>query len=1287
MTTSEVRRLPVDGLSGHNAGMARVLRRRHRRDRRLQGLRARPAARPRGPRGRPARHARRRPVRPPRDLRGARPPLAGAGPYPHLERADLLVIAPLTANTLARLAHGLADDLAHRGRARPRRPDPGRARDEHAHVGAPATQANAELLRARGIELIGPEEGELAEGETGRRPDGRAGRDRRALRRSCSRATRLAAGQARRRQRRRHARAARRRALPRQPLVGPHGRRARRRGAEARRRRDAARREPRRAGARRSRRGADPDRRRPRARGARARRGRRPRPDGRRRRRLPPGRPARRQARRRTASRGTVTLEPTTDVLAALGERRTNGQVLVGFAAEHGEAGLARAREKLAASAPTSSSTTTCPATTSASTRDDNEVRSSTPTASAHVAKAPKERDRRALSSTRSRRLLESTWTQQVPGPAGAEAPAETIERVVDNLARVVHAPDETLRLCVLCLVAEGHLIIEDFPGVGKTMLAKALARSLDCRFSRLQFTPDLLPSDVTGVNVFNQRSNEFEFRPGPVFANVLLVDEINRASPKTQAALLECMQEDQVTVDGVTYPLARPFMVLATQNPIEYEGTYPLPEAQLDRFTMRISIGYPPLADEARMLTEQTSAPPLDSLARSSTRDEVLAAIEEARDVFVEESLNRYVVALLRHTRADERLYLGASPRAGDRAAARREGARAGRRPRLRRARRRQGGRRARARAPADPRARGARGRAHRLRPRARGDRAHPGSRCDRPRPVRARARRAHLRLRLGVRLEAALPGRRRARARRRRRVGLGRAREPADAAAPAAARAATTSRATTSTCGSSSSARAASRPARSSLAERIAQARRAAHADRLGPAPRTGSTGLPRGRYVFERATAVIEDPLGLQRPRSTCRRPAPCSSTRGSSSSTGSSRRAARARSTAAGCCSAGPSGFDLHGVREYDEGESLRRVHWPSTARARRADGEGARGRAARRGRRPARRDARAVAGDARRTRASTCRCAPRARSCARTRAAAGARCSSLNSRGRETQRVHSYDGDWRRALELLAAVEPAAARRRSRCSRTRARRRRASLELAVVTASLDAALVDRLLQRALPGTASRSSTSTPRASRPARRARGSRAAAAPGGRRAGRGPAARATTSRPRSSRARRRGGACLGRVRTALLLPLPARADRLRLGPASSDPPRPPGTLVWVAVLGLAPALLPRLWMRLAGALVALCSSPPHGAPRLRLRRAAPRQRARLLRAARLPLRAGLGDFYDVALPFEPRTARAHARRGPARDLRRLPDASASRRRAAARRLAALALLVWAAGR
>jgi MoxR-like ATPase len=251
-------------------------------------------------------------------------------------------------------------------------------------------------------------------------------------------------------------------------------------------------------------------------------------------------------------------------------------------------------------------------------------------------------------------------------GPVAARSAADVVVRVVENLERAVRAPRATLELCVLCLLAEGHLIIEDFPGVGKTMLAKSVARSLDLSFSRLQFTPDLLPTDVTGVNVFNQRSGEFEFRPGPVFANVLLVDEINRASPKTQSALLEAMQEAQVTIDGSTYGLEQPFFVIATQNPIEYEGTYPLPEAQLDRFTARLALGYPPFAEEARMLAEQTTSPPIDALEPVADRDDLLEAIAAARAVFVEETVGEYVVSILTHTRQSTLLALGASPRAG---------------------------------------------------------------------------------------------------------------------------------------------------------------------------------------------------------------------------------------------------------------------------------------------------------------------------------------------------------------------------------------------------------------------------------------------------------------------------------------------------------------------------------------------------------------------------------------------------------------------------------------------
>jgi MoxR-like ATPase len=245
---------------------------------------------------------------------------------------------------------------------------------------------------------------------------------------------------------------------------------------------------------------------------------------------------------------------------------------------------------------------------------------------------------------------------------------AAAVRAVVDALASVVHAERSTLELVVVALVAEGHVLIEDVPGVGKTLVARTLARAVDCSFSRLQFTPDLLPSDVTGTSVFDQRSASFTFRPGPVFAHLVLVDEINRASPRTQAALLECMEEGQVSADGETHVLARPFMVLATQNPVEHEGTFPLPEAQLDRFLLRVSLGYPPGAEEARMLSEQTSSNglPLDALTPVCGAAELIDAAAAARAVHVEESLHRYVVSLLHHTRADQRLALGASPRSG---------------------------------------------------------------------------------------------------------------------------------------------------------------------------------------------------------------------------------------------------------------------------------------------------------------------------------------------------------------------------------------------------------------------------------------------------------------------------------------------------------------------------------------------------------------------------------------------------------------------------------------------
>ncbi|MBV9414910.1 MAG: AAA family ATPase [Solirubrobacterales bacterium] len=256
---------------------------------------------------------------------------------------------------------------------------------------------------------------------------------------------------------------------------------------------------------------------------------------------------------------------------------------------------------------------------------------------------------------------------EQTPvAPQQSEAYAALARRIAANIGSAVQVRPETLTHLTVALLAEGHVLIEDYPGVGKTALARALARSIDCQFARVQCTSDLLPADVVGTNVYDQREQRFEFRPGPVFANVVLVDEINRASPKTQSGLLECMQERRVTVDVHTHELARPFLVLATQNPIEYEGTYPLPEAQVDRFMVKISLGYPSRGAEAGMLADHESGDRVLTLSAVATAAEVLAAQDAAKRIRASEPLREYIVRLLWRTREDPRVDLGASPRAG---------------------------------------------------------------------------------------------------------------------------------------------------------------------------------------------------------------------------------------------------------------------------------------------------------------------------------------------------------------------------------------------------------------------------------------------------------------------------------------------------------------------------------------------------------------------------------------------------------------------------------------------
>ena len=237
-------------------------------------------------------------------------------------------------------------------------------------------------------------------------------------------------------------------------------------------------------------------------------------------------------------------------------------------------------------------------------------------------------------------------------------------ERVIGNVERVIVGKRREVQMTLIGLLCEGHLLIEDVPGVGKTMLARSIAKSIGCSFRRIQFTPDMLPSDVTGVSMYNQKTREFEFRPGPLVAQIVLADEINRATPKTQSALFEAMEERQMTVDGVTYPMERPFLVLATQNPIEYEGTFPLPEAQIDRFMMRVSLGYPSAADEMRILELQREHHPVEDIGQIVTADELMAAQAAIKQVYVDDLVKEYIVDLANSSRRHPDVYLGASPR-----------------------------------------------------------------------------------------------------------------------------------------------------------------------------------------------------------------------------------------------------------------------------------------------------------------------------------------------------------------------------------------------------------------------------------------------------------------------------------------------------------------------------------------------------------------------------------------------------------------------------------------------
>jgi MoxR-like ATPase len=281
---------------------------------------------------------------------------------------------------------------------------------------------------------------------------------------------------------------------------------------------------------------------------------------------------------------------------------------------------------------------------------------------------SPTRQNRRAASCSFQIEEIMSATVSTTPSEYRVRVPVEPIrelaQRVSANVERVILGKHREVELALIALLCQGHVLIEDVPGTGKTMLARAFAKSLGCTFRRIQFTPDMLPTDVTGTSIYNQQTREFEFRPGPIIAQIVLTDEINRATPKTQSALLEAMEERQVTVDGVTYAMPRPFLVLATQNPIEYEGTFPLPEAQLDRFMMRIHLGYPAPHEEAQMLEAQQRVHPIDQVQQVVTARELLEAQQAVKEIYVDKLIREYIVAIVEATRQHPDVYLGASPR-----------------------------------------------------------------------------------------------------------------------------------------------------------------------------------------------------------------------------------------------------------------------------------------------------------------------------------------------------------------------------------------------------------------------------------------------------------------------------------------------------------------------------------------------------------------------------------------------------------------------------------------------